>query len=147
MHIPEIEKAMSELSRVLKPEGMLIVNENNMSSVQSIIARTFPFFSGDPHKVIIKKTSAGVEHIPMNAPDRVFTREANIDWLISVFKRNHLELKKRFAGEFTDVYIKVSSKAGKSLIHFFNNFWFSCIKLPQCAEGNILFFQKKKPGE
>jgi len=147
MHIPEVEKAIRELSRVVKPGGVVIVNENNMFALQSMLARAFPFFSGGSHQVVITKTVAGVEHIPVKAPERVFTREANIDWLVERFQAYNLELIRRFAGEFTDVYIKVPSKTGKRLIHLFNNFWFRYIKRPQWAEGNILFFQKKKPVE
>lgn len=37
MHIPDLGKAISELSRVLKPNGVLLVSEGNLYSVESIV--------------------------------------------------------------------------------------------------------------
>lgn len=144
MHIPDIDKAISELARVLKPGGVLILNENNMHSLQSIMTRALHGFSGRKKTIMIKRTAAGVEHIPVDSSTMVFTREANVDWLVSTCKKNHLHLMKRFSGEFTDAYIKVPSSLGKRLIHRFNNLWFRYLKIPTLAEGNILFFQKRK---
>ena len=41
MHVPELEKAMMDLSRVVKKDGVIIVAENNMFSIQSLL---FNFF-------------------------------------------------------------------------------------------------------
>lgn len=144
MHIPDIEKAILELSRVLKPEGILIIQENNMYSLQSILMRKFNFYARKNQKIVKNKTSAGLEHIPIKSTDMVFTREANINWLIKQFKDNRIYLKKRCASEFTEAYVKIKSKLLNNLIHMFNNFWFKSIKIPYLAFGNILIFQKLK---
>ena len=34
MHIPEVETAISELARVVKPNGFLIISEGNMWSIE-----------------------------------------------------------------------------------------------------------------
>ncbi|MBA3242576.1 MAG: class I SAM-dependent methyltransferase, partial [Acidobacteria bacterium] len=34
MHIPDVERAVSELARVVKPGGFLVVSEGNMSSLE-----------------------------------------------------------------------------------------------------------------
>ena len=102
------------------------------------------FFIVENRKVVKNKTSAGLEHIPIESIDTVFTREANINWLIKQFKNRNLYLKKRFASEFTEAYVKVKSTLGKNLIHIFNNFWFTSIKIPYLSFGNILVFQKIK---
>ena len=40
MHIPEMDKALSEFSRVLKHGGMLVLGENNVASLDVQISRT-----------------------------------------------------------------------------------------------------------
>ena len=37
MHVPEIERALTELARVLRPGGVLVLCENNVNSLDVVI--------------------------------------------------------------------------------------------------------------
>ena len=61
MHIPDIEKAISELDRVLKKDGILVISEGNMFSIESIILRNLNLLLGR-ERATVKKTEAGLEY-------------------------------------------------------------------------------------
>jgi len=142
MHIPDLEKAIAELTRVLKPGGTLVIGEGNMYSLQSIILRNIKRFIGKK-KAIAKKTQAGIESWCTTPAGMLLVRHSNIGWLIERFKSNRFIIKKRMAGQFTEAYTKVSSQLLRSFIHSFNMFWFRYIKIPHPAFGNILILQKE----
>lgn len=146
MHIPELEKAISELSRILRPKGLLVISETNMFSLQAItngFLKRFKRFLGK-QSIEIKMIPAGVEFWVNEPTGKTVTRQTNMRWLVNELKMNGLAVKKRAAGQFTELYIRVHSPFLKKLIHWFNSFWFKYIKIPNPAFGNILFFQKSE---
>ena len=60
MHIPELEKALSELSRVLKRGGVLVVSENNMRSPDVAIREKLIHLL----KRLLGKTNAQMKQTP-----------------------------------------------------------------------------------
>lgn len=143
MHIPDVEKAIAELARVLKQGGILIIEEGNMYSLQSLALRIFRFLTGRKREEF-KKRLSGIERWKATPAGPLFVRQANIGWLCRRFEKEGLVLRKRLAGQFTELYSKISSTLLQSLIHYFNNFWFKYIRLSYPAFGNILIFQKMK---
>ncbi len=61
MHVPELGKAVSELTRVLRKGGMCVVSEVNMRSVQAVVLRHARQFLGRK-KADVRRLAAGVEH-------------------------------------------------------------------------------------
>ena len=143
MHIPDMEKAIYELARVLKLGGMLIIEEGNMNSLQSMVLNIIRLLTGTK-KAEFKRTSRGIERWKATPAGPLFVRQANIGWLCRRFEKEGLVVRKRMAAEFTELYTKVPFYFIKRLIHFFNNVWFKYIRLPHPAFGNILIFQKIK---
>jgi ubiquinone/menaquinone biosynthesis C-methylase UbiE len=142
MHVVDYQKAISELSRVLKPGGILVISENNMHSFIRLIV--LPIL----RKLSISKvgnekvTKEGIERWFSKDKGHLLAREANINYLISLFEDQGLSLNKRIAGQFTEVYTKISPGLLNDTIHAFNNFWFRFIKIPYLASCNLLFFKK-----
>lgn len=143
MHIPDLEKAISELSRVLKPGGMLVISEGNMHSFQSMILRGLRRLLGEC-KGVVKKTLAGMEYWSDSAAAPLLTRQANIGWFVKRLRSKRFVVVKRVAGQFTELYTRVSFRLVKGLIHSFNRFWFRYIKVPHFAFGNMLIVRKEK---
>jgi 2-polyprenyl-3-methyl-5-hydroxy-6-metoxy-1,4-benzoquinol methylase len=143
MHIPDLEKAISELARVLKPGGTLVISENNMYSLQAIIRRSLKRYLGKGEEYV-NNTPSGLEYWrTIDNTGMLLTRHANIRYLIKRFKREGLTLKKRVACQFTDAYTKVSWRVVKNLIHAFDGLWFMYVRIPYLALGNIVILEKK----
>ena len=140
MHIPDLEKAITELTRVLNSGGILIIAESNTLSFQSIVYTILRRFLGKD----VKKTTSGIESWGTTAAGPMFHRTANIRWLMKHFESRGFTVKKRIVNEFTDAYSKVPSRLLRNLIRSFNKFWFSYIKTPYGASGNILILQSEK---
>lgn len=143
MHIPNVEKAIAELSRVLTPGGMLVISEGNMHSLQGMVLRALKRLLGR-QKALVQKTPAGVEHWRTDSTGTIVTREANVPWLIRRFAAHGVQLRERRPGQLTEAYTMVSSQRAKRFLHKLNNFWFRHLRLAGPAYGNILTFQKEK---
>jgi len=108
MHIPDVTKALSELMRVVKPGGTIIISEGNTHSPQAVILKALKLALGR-EKATVKKTTAGMEYWKIDDKDALVTRQADIGWLLETFKNSGFTLKKRVAGQLTEVYTMVSS--------------------------------------
>lgn len=150
MHIPEVEKAIAELARVVKPEGFLIISENNMWSIESLLVRGARQLLGqelvrrlhgkDPAK--LRVSAAGAEYWRQTEAGPLICREARIPWLIATLARHGFILRKRMAGAFSERHAALPTKLLKRGLHKFNLAWFRYVRLPQPAVGNLLLFQK-----
>jgi 2-polyprenyl-3-methyl-5-hydroxy-6-metoxy-1,4-benzoquinol methylase len=142
MHIPEVERAVAELARVVKPGGQLVISEANMRSLEAVGVRGLKRLL-KREKSEVKEAPAGVEYWMVRGGDALVTRQADIGWLVRAFEGHGLALKGRVAGQFSEAYTLVSAAPLKKLVHHFNDFWFRHVKSAGPAFGNILFLQKK----
>ena len=142
MHIPSVDRALSELARVLKRQGLLVVSETNMYSLQAIVFRSLKRFLGT-ERAQVKRSASGIEHWTGGGDDMLLTREADIRWLSERCAAHGLSIRKRLAGQFTEAYTRVSSPAVRRIIHRWNAFYFKRIRIPQLAFGNILVGQRE----
>ncbi len=141
MHIPEIEKAISELDRVLKKDGFLVIYEVNMFSIQAMSMRILQRFRRKG-KAAGQKTAAGLEYWKETPSGKLLIRQANPGWLKKEFKRKGFTIKKHVSGQFTELYTKFSSGLIRKLIHQFNYLWFKYVKIPYLAFGNLIILKK-----
>jgi 2-polyprenyl-3-methyl-5-hydroxy-6-metoxy-1,4-benzoquinol methylase len=135
MHIPDVGRAVSELSRVLKRGGCLVISEVNMRSPEAVLKRAVAGAGA-------KHTPTGVEFWRSSGNDALVTRQADLAWLKKSFEVNGIHVTRRVAGQFSEGYA-VAPRPIKGLIHSINHFWFRHVRLPGLAYSNILFLQKK----
>lgn len=142
MHIPDLEKALSELSRVLKPNGAIIISEGNMYSIQSLAIRKIINPLLRRRTPIVEYTFAGMEYWINTTAGPLFVRQTNTGHLISLLEKNGLVARRCVAGQFTELYTAISNHTLRHIIHAWNNMWFKYIKLSCPAFGNIIIADK-----
>jgi 2-polyprenyl-3-methyl-5-hydroxy-6-metoxy-1,4-benzoquinol methylase len=141
MHIPEVETAITELDRVLRKGGRLVLAENNMHSVQAILRRSFKLLH---HKssTEMKRTASGLEWWTMTSTGKLLTRYADIGWMKNEFSRRGYRVQENFASQFSEFYTKAPTSGLKLLVHAWNAWWFKNVNSPRLAFGNILIVEK-----
>jgi len=142
MHIPSVEEAIAEVSRVLKPGGIIVLSEVNMNSIEVKLTETLrPILR--KKNVVSKKTYAGIENWAETDSGRLLSRKVDVKWLEKEFKKHGLYIVERRAGQLTEAYTRFKNPIVRKFIHSINNFWFKKIRLAGPAFGNIIFLKKE----
>jgi len=139
-----VDKAVRELSRVLKKGGTLIISEINIQSYQYNTINILRRILNIKSKAEAKTTDAGIEYWNETSEGKLMVRYSNNAWFINEFKSHGLTLRIHIAGQFSELYTLTSSKLLASLIYSFNSFYFRHIKSPGPAFGNIFIFEKAR---
>lgn len=145
MHIPEVEPALLELARVLRPGGRLSLMENNM---QSLHVRFW-----EPTVRMVKRalgrgigareqTPRGIEEWSESEGGGLMVRKTNMDWLIAFYQDAGLKLIERFPSQFTELYAQLPGRPFRRLVYDFNRKWLKNRRGFASALGNILVFEK-----
>lgn len=141
MHVPNVEGAVSELARVTRSGGTIIISEGNVRSAQAVGLRGLKRLLGK-QRAEVRDTPAGIEFWEETGDGRLVTRQANIAWLIRAFEQRGAKLIERRAGQFSELFTLFKSKPMRRVIHAFNTFWFKGVRAPGPAFGNLLVFRK-----
>ncbi len=139
MHVPEVERAIEELSRVIAPGGYLIVHEGNVHSPEAIAILTAKRMTRRPG---LRRTPAGVEHWKETAAGPLLTRRASIPWLIAAFERRGLLLQRRLPTQLTELYVKPPWEWVKNRMYALNDYWYRRVRTSRLAVGNTLLLQR-----
>jgi 2-polyprenyl-3-methyl-5-hydroxy-6-metoxy-1,4-benzoquinol methylase len=140
MHIPEVETAIAELSRVMSPGAVLLVSEGNTSAPLSALIRHA--------RVLLKKgvqprrVPAGFEYWTREATGALVTRQSDVGWLRRTFAAHGMQLYCRHSGQFTELYTRFDGARLRKAIHSFNRAWFRLDPLPAWSGANMLYFRK-----
>jgi ubiquinone/menaquinone biosynthesis C-methylase UbiE len=146
MHIPDLERALVELARVLRPGGKLVLTENN--------ARSWDVRFVEPAIRLTKRTlrrplkervstHRGIEEWAEAAYGGLMVRKTDLAYLERFCQMQGLTLVDRYACQFTEIYTNVPTRLLKRQVHAFNARWFRRGGDPRLALGNTLIFEKR----
>jgi len=141
MHIPAAERAISQLTRVAKAGGYIVLEEINAHAPEALLMRAY-WRLLKSKQIQAVKTPAGVEHQSQFGGETLFWRHAERHWLVDQFGLHSCRLAAAGSGLFTDLYQYLPGKPLQSLAHAWNRLWLRRINLPRLAYHNILIFQK-----
>jgi SAM-dependent methyltransferase len=140
MHVPDVERAIDELARVVRPGGRLVVSEANAASLHARLLQGLNVLRR--RKPDLRVTEAGREHQIATDAGVLLIRHAHVGWLAAQFRRRGFTLAGHSPGQFTELYARTSSPTLLRLIHGLNRFWYRRVKRPGPAFGNLLFLRK-----
>src|SRR5438105_3453176 len=146
MHIHENEKAMKELIRVTRKNGVIIVAEANFFSfdaMASLAAGLARRLLGSKQRKSITWTRYGMEYLTGTATGDMVVRHSRIPALIKFFHEHGCALRHRMAGQFTELFTRLCETPPATSLHAFNSAWFSRLRWPYFAVGNILIFRRE----
>jgi ubiquinone/menaquinone biosynthesis C-methylase UbiE len=145
MHIPEMEKALLELNRVLKPGGMLVLYENNMHSLDvAFRERAIRFVKNllGREQPAISRTPRGLESWTQSDDGGLMVRKTDVDFLTRFLTQKGIFPIASTAGQFTEAYTNMPTRFLKRLVYKLNIFYFKRIRNPKLAMGNLVYFRK-----
>jgi len=146
MHVPDNERAMSELVRVTKVGGKIVLYEANLFGLDAfatLIATILKAAFGKNRTKRIVINRYGLEYWVEAESGDLLTRHTRPASLQRFFVARGCRLKSRVAGQFTEQFSRFRRfRLIHSLIHGLNLFWFSVIRAPYLAHGNLLVFEK-----
>jgi 2-polyprenyl-3-methyl-5-hydroxy-6-metoxy-1,4-benzoquinol methylase len=139
MHVPKVERAIEELSRIIAPGGHLIVHEGNLHSPEAIAILAAKRMTRRPG---LRRTPAGVEHWNETTAGPLLTRRASIPWLIAAFERQDLLSQYRLPTQLTELYVKPPWEWMKNRMYALNDYWYRRVGISRLAVGNTLLLQR-----
>lgn len=142
MHVPDVQRAMAELARVLKPGGILVTSEANMYSLQAMGMRWLKRLLGRG-RGRIERTPAGLVNHEQTEHGELVTRETDLSWYGAELNRLGLDVTARLSGQFTELYVLTPWRPVRRLIHAWNHFWFSAVGFARPAVANIVIARKR----
>ncbi len=153
MHVPEVERALLEMVRVLRPGGRLALAENNAGSLHVRVwepsLRLVKRMVGRKPLPAVTWGPRGKEEWHSRQAEGVgrglLVRKTRMDWLVDEMAKHGAVLRHRQAGQFTEVYTSLPWRPAKRAVYAFNRWWFRVVRSPAWALGNILVFEKTRP--
>lgn len=140
MHIPDAERAISELIRVAKPGGFIVLEEINQHAPEAWTMRLV--WSAFKKNVTVTKTPRGYEQTSRFEGEMLFWRHVNTAWLVGQFARHSSSLVRRDSSMQSEMYIYAPGRFIKNIIHGWNRLWARRVNLPQLSFHNIFIFRK-----
>jgi SAM-dependent methyltransferase len=143
IHIPEIESALAELCRVLKPSGRVALQVTNLRSIDYSLERLARSALRKPDTSLTWSRLGAGSWCEMNG-GRLFNWHLDIP-AVSRYLESELPLCRTYRGaaEFTELHRRFSWPSIRKAFRQINRFYFSAGLPASVANTNLLVFEKK----
>jgi len=147
MHIPDLETALEELARVLRPGGRMAIGENNgrslhvqvweriLRTAKRALGRRVPPWDWTPR---------GLEEWREEDGGGLMVRKLDPGFLASFLEGRGLRLVDRFSGQLTEAYTSLPLRPAKRAVYRLNRTYFDRHGPPDLALGNVFVFEKTR---
>jgi ubiquinone/menaquinone biosynthesis C-methylase UbiE len=139
MHIPDWERALGELCRVLKPGGKIVIFESNRKSLEARLVQLARRFREGVSRVV--ETPGGLEFWSEKDGNPFVVRIADIRYLTHFLESRNFEDVRNIATEFWDINRFPGGVVRNGVIRF-NRLWFSLGLPPLPSVVNAVVAEK-----
>lgn len=145
MHVPQIDRAVSELARVLTPGGRIALGLSNRTSLDAKIIATARFITG--RRVPAENTNFGVCRHYDTPTGSLLVRDINVPNLIRHAESLGLRSVKRIGGQLTELHSRTRTAWARAMMGRMNQAWIGMIRWAWPAQNNILILEKSRTSQ
>lgn len=142
IHIPEIERALDELARVLAFGGRLALYVSNSTAVQLVPRRVRRWIA--PGRSDTRRLPFGFATRVDLHGEQIWVWFNDVAAIVRHLDSRGLTLLAREPGEFSDQYLRFSGLL-RRVLRQVNNLSLRLRLAPALAQNNLLVFEKRKP--
>ncbi|WP_293866543.1 bifunctional 2-polyprenyl-6-hydroxyphenol methylase/3-demethylubiquinol 3-O-methyltransferase UbiG [uncultured Alsobacter sp.] len=150
MHVPELDKSLSELSRVVEPGGYLVLSENSCESfdvkVVEPLIRAAKAILGRRRNTRNWSERGVEEWFPSDGQTDdgagLLVRKSNFAYFDRFLEKRGFHRAAAFSEQWTELYTRVPTQWGKRLVYTLNHRIMMRDRLSPFALGNILIYRK-----
>ena len=142
IHIPEAERALDEMARIVKPGGKLALYLTNKTALDHKIESFV--------RLIMRKPSKGRKKLPLengiwyeNDHDKLWVWRFDANAITEYLSRSNFRLIKRHIGELSQLQVRFKGLPRRALLKI-NNIAYRLSLPPHIAAGKLLVFEKEK---
>lgn len=143
MHIPEPQKAIRELTRILKPGGWLALSSVNANSFDRFLLQQFAYKLKKPKTLKrLGTTDMGRFAIFEEKGRELFVQGLFMDKVKKAFEVNGAFVSSCIGTQPTELYTLVRSDTVNRIISSLNVFWLKYVKIPHLCADHLYLVQK-----
>jgi SAM-dependent methyltransferase len=142
IHIPEVDKALDSLARILEPGGRLALYLNQKDAIEYRTERMLRGLFGKKLENF-RRLQFGYGHLYRGHGDEIWIWQLDANAIIDHLAARGVHLVKRLPGAFTELFVRLP-EPGASMVHHFNRACFKLGALPSLALSNLMIFEKRK---